>query len=738
MSSWIIVVRLLRALVVCVSLLGASSALAAIPASWKDTGFAIDANGMTLRNVFEEFGRVYGVRLSFGLPHDALAKGRLKATDGVEFLDRLAQPYRFRWFIYNETLYVVPRDDNAAVRLQVGQDAVQDAKQALIGIGLFDSRFGWGELPDEGIVIVSGPRAYVDLARSILLPDDRKVALQGRQVMLFRLKYASATDRVITSRGRSETVPGVKTILSNLLFGHGTAEKITDARSSLDVDSFKRSRAAKAERGGAREVGGLFGLSGSRNESSDENVSDWSGKTGHDKDMRPRIEADPTLNAIIIYDNGSKRAMYESLIEQMDVEPQQVEIEALIVDIDRNKLSELGVEWGVRSPGGNVNAIVNAGASESSGTELPLPGSTLMISNVARFYARLKAMEGNGEAHVLATPTVLTLDNVAAVLDLSQTRYVPLLAERYADLANVTAGTMLRVIPRIVQDGGSTRVRLEVDIEDGSLGTGTDASVTRSTISTQAIVDVQQTLVIGGYHAESLTNDKHKVPVLGDMPLFGGLFRSETQSYGARERLFLITPRLVGSSGTLAAKQSRVEERKASSIARASSALDAVRPVEMRDVQAVPVTDGVKGSKMPEPVELPRADASDVDPVATEAPLAAAAPGAAAAEAQKQETGAGAKASLRLSLGLATAQGTGSPATAQPETPATPLQETHSANAPNGANMTATSLDGVIERLGRRYAAPQPVSAARPVNDPDQPYAGLLVGRHRPARAVQP
>jgi len=146
---------------------------------------------------------------------------------------------------------------------------------------------------------------------------------------------------------------------------------------------------------------------------------------------------------------------------------------------------------------------------------------------------------------------------------MSQTRYMPLLAERYAQLADVTAGTMLRVIPRVVRDGATTRVRLEVDIEDGSLGDqGSDSPVTRSTISTQAIVDVQQTLVIGGYHAETLSKNKQKVPVLGDVPVFGGLFRNESQSVGSRERLFLITPRIVGFNGTEAPATSTIAERR--------------------------------------------------------------------------------------------------------------------------------------------------------------------------------
>ncbi|HEY8608169.1 MAG TPA: type III secretion system outer membrane ring subunit SctC [Noviherbaspirillum sp.] len=562
---------------------------AAIPSSWKDTGFSIDATGLTLGQVFEEFGRVFGVRLSVSLGRDALMKGRLKADNGIDFLDRLAQPYKFRWFVYSDTLYIVPRDDNASMRLEVGEDAVQDAKDALIGIGLFDPRFGWGELPDEGIVIVSGPREYVNLARAILLPEDRKNALRGRQVMVFRLKYASAMDRVINSRGRSEVIPGIKTILTRLIASGDTGDRTSDARASLDTDSRKRSRAPKVGRGGAREIGpGLFGAPGQagameRNEAADaEDPERASRARMQGGDGRPRIEADPSLNAVMIYDTPSRRDLYASLIEQLDVEPRQVEIEALIVDIDRNKLAELGVEWGVRSPGGRVTSRINSTAGESRGIELPLPGSTLLISNAARFYARLKAMEGNGEARVLATPTVLTLDNVAAVLDLSQTRYMPLLAERYADLADVTAGTMLRVIPRLIGEVDATRVRLEVDIEDGSLGDSTaSANVTRSTISTQAIVDLQQTLVIGGYHAESMGREQNKVPLLGDVPLVGNLFRSTSETYGSRERLFLITPRLVGSGGTGASRHSNIADRHPGAIAQARTRIGELRPSQV-------------------------------------------------------------------------------------------------------------------------------------------------------------
>jgi type III secretion protein C len=244
----------LAALLASIALGWTPDAGAAVPPSWKETGFAIEPAGMTLRQVLEQFGQVYGVQVALSVPNTAVKKERLRSDGGAEFLDRLGQQYRFRWFVYGDVLHVVPREENTSVRLEVGEDAVQDAKGVLVGMGLFDSRFGWGELPDEGVVVISGPREYVRLARDILLPDQPRSAKKERQIMLFRLKYASATDRVISARGKSETIPGIKTILSKLIFEQPDS-KFDDPSTRYDRSSPKRSRRPDNGKGEARDVG---------------------------------------------------------------------------------------------------------------------------------------------------------------------------------------------------------------------------------------------------------------------------------------------------------------------------------------------------------------------------------------------------------------------------------------------------------------------------------------------------
>jgi type III secretion protein C len=574
-SRLVSVFTLLLLLLLSLSCWPGKSAHAAVPAEWKDTSFMINANGMTLRKVLDEFGMTYGIRLSMAIKGEVRLKGSIKADSGMEFLDRLGAQQGFLWFVYNDTLYIVPRNDTTSMRMEVGQDAVQDAKTAVIGLGLFDKRFGWGELPDDGVVIVSGPREYVELVRGVLLPEVRKAPSKGRQMMVFRLKYANANDRTITTRGQKEVIPGIKTILSGL-FNGATSSAQSSASKLPDVSNERRSRSA-GNRSSAAEDSAYAGLplpgaslrgvaqypntdSGKVQRARDQSDSDDSSTRSKPvSDDHPRIDADPNLNAIIIYDNISKREMYKALIAELDIEPKQIEIEALIVDIDRSKMSELGVEWNITA--GTTSTTVNGTGTDSLGTATPLSSSTLLINNPGKFYARLRAMESSGDARVLARPTVLTLDNMAAVLDLSQTAYVSLVGERVADLSNVTAGTSLRVVPRILSEGAETRVRLEVDIEDGSIKDPTlKQAVTRSTISTQAIVNMQQTLMIGGYHSESVSTSRQKVPGLGDIPLIGGLFRSNSESTNERERLFLITPRLSGGNNVSAQALSRANQ----------------------------------------------------------------------------------------------------------------------------------------------------------------------------------
>lgn len=149
----------------------------------------------------------------------------------------------------------------------------------------------------------------------------------------------------------------------------------------------------------------------------------------------------------------------------------------------------------------------------------------------------------------MANPSVLTLENQPAVIDFSQTAYITATGERVADIQPVTAGTSLQVTPRAVGYQGHNAIQLMIDIEDGQLETNIDGQATgmkRGTVSTQALISENRALVLGGFHVEESGDRARRIPLLGDIPWIGKLFTSTRHEISQRQRLFILTPRLIG------------------------------------------------------------------------------------------------------------------------------------------------------------------------------------------------
>ncbi|MEQ6969304.1 type III secretion system outer membrane ring subunit SctC [Pectobacterium polaris] len=498
-----------------------SLAHAATPADWNKGAYAYSAEQTPLSAILTDFANSHGVDLVLGNIADNEVTAKIRADNPTLFLDRLALEHRFQWFVYNNALYVSPQDEQASVRLEISPDAAPDIKQALSGIGLLDARFGWGELPEEGVVLVTGPQAYIDLIRNF--SQQREKQDERRKVMIFPLRYASVSDRTLQYRDQKVTIPGVATILNELMDGQRAAPAGASGPMPVQPDN-----GMEAMRDSTRS---LMTRLATRNNPG------RSGEASGRVTLSGKISADVRNNALLIRDDEKRRAEYQQLVEHIDVPQNLVNIDAIILDVDRTAMSRLEANWQAQL--GNVSA----------GSTMMMGRSTLFVSDFKRFFADIQALEGEGTASIVANPSVLTLENQPAIVDFSRTAFITATGERVADIQPVTAGTSLQVTPRVIGEGAQRSIQLVIDIEDGQVETGREgeaSGVKRGTVSTQALIGENRALVLGGFHVEESGDRDRRIPILGDIPLLGQLFTSTRHEVSRRERLFILTPHLVG------------------------------------------------------------------------------------------------------------------------------------------------------------------------------------------------
>lgn len=512
--------------------------------SWPEAAYSYYANNESLQDTLRDFAGGFSLSLRLG-PHVAgVVNGKFNADSPTEFMDRLSGVYGLSWFVHAGTLFVSRASDLATRAISARGSSIGELRQALQQLGVLDSRFGWGELPDQNLALVSGPPDYVDLI-------DRTVAALpmaggGQQVAVFRLKHASVNDRSISYRDQKVMTPGLATVLRNLIRGSGgragneilsaIAAPLRENPASFGEDSGNAGMESARERGQGTLSVRSASIAGTRL-------------------REPTIQADTRLNAIIVQDIPERLPIYRELIKQLDVPSTLVEIEAMIVDVNSDLVNELGVTWGAAA-GTSTFGYGDSSLHGSSGLPLngvPLSPGTIGLTIGNTLAARLRALQKDGQANILSQPSILTADNLGAMIDLSDTFYIRTVGERVANVTPITVGTSLRVTPRYIESKDGARVELTVDIEDGRIQEELQADqlprVRKSNISTLAIVGNDQTLLIGGYNHSRDSQQTDKVPFLGDIPVLGALFSSKSKTTLRQERLFLIRPRIVAING---------------------------------------------------------------------------------------------------------------------------------------------------------------------------------------------
>jgi len=295
-----------------------------------------------------------------------------------------------------------------------------------------------------------------------------------------------------------------------------------------------------------------------------------------------RVEVDEDNNALVVAASAPVVAEIQNVVRKIDRPRRQVLIEAVIAEVTEDQANQLSAQllYASSDTGGYISrfddlvlSLVGAGldgeidSTEASAAASLVPNGGIGVlgsfdqQSQEGFGALIQALKSDSETRILSTPSVVTLDNEEATLSVGNE--VPFVTGSTTTTANGTAnpfttierqevGVMLRVIPQINE---GSAVRLEIEQESSNLLAqaqaefGTEDVITsKRTISTNVMVGNGEVLILGGLINESSTESDTRVPFLGDIPFFGRLFRSTSNTGDHAVLMMFIRPTILENS----------------------------------------------------------------------------------------------------------------------------------------------------------------------------------------------
>ena len=281
--------------------------------------------------------------------------------------------------------------------------------------------------------------------------------------------------------------------------------------------------------------------------------------------------AEARTNQLFVTDIPSKLEQVQSFIAKIDIPVRQVLIEARIVEASDTFGKSLGVRLGGRPLSLNGGRNVSFGSSYSTGVagttagdfvSLPglgqngFPAATFAVSLFNSSLTRLlnleiSAMEADGKGKIVSSPRIVTADQVKALIEQgTELPYQQATSSGATSIAFRKANLKLEVTPQITPEGN---IILQVDVNKDSVGRSTTNGFAIDTkhIQTQVLVENGGTVVIGGIFEQTEREDETKVPLLGDLPGIGNLFKTRTRTANKSELLVFISPKMISSGAPL-------------------------------------------------------------------------------------------------------------------------------------------------------------------------------------------
>ena len=381
------------------------------------------------------------------------------------------------------------------------------------------------------------------------------------------LKNADATKLAITLRAAMSAIAG------------NASAATGSAGGSASAASASSSASTNAGMGSTSSMGAGGGLGTS---------STMGNANANQPSTGGQIQADPTTNSLIITAPEPQYRQLRAVIDKLDGRRAQVLVESLIVEVNANKLTEFGIQWQsvLGSKGDGVMGAIgtNSGAAGANIIGLTagiLQGGTAAATAVGKLGGGLNLalapringqyylgalanfLQNSGDSNVLSTPNLMTLDNEEARIVIGKS--VPFVTGSYANtggnngavnpfttVERKDVGLMLRVRPQINENGTvKMYIYQEISKVDEATRDAKDGPTTsKRSIESNVLVEDGSIIVIGGLLEDSYSQAEDKVPVMGDIPVLGNLFRSENRERKKTNLMVFLRPVVVRDAAT--------------------------------------------------------------------------------------------------------------------------------------------------------------------------------------------
>lgn len=288
------------------------------------------------------------------------------------------------------------------------------------------------------------------------------------------------------------------------------------------------------------------------------------------------VQADPMTNSLIVTAPDAIYNNIRKVIDQLDKRRAQVYVEALITEVSTDKAAEIGIQWQAGKLGSTTafggtnfstggNNVLNLAAGLASGSASTLPGNGLNLllgsgtitvggREIANLNMLARLLESDTKANILSTPNLVTLDNEEAKIVVGQN--LPFVTGSYATTGTATTtspfttverkdvGLTLKVKPQI-SEGGTVRLQIYQEastVVANSVGNATGPITNKRSIESTVLVDDGAVIALGGLVEDTYSGGVEKVPLLGDIPYLGALFRYESRKRGKTNLIVFLRP----------------------------------------------------------------------------------------------------------------------------------------------------------------------------------------------------